>query len=251
VLALGGAAAAQEPPAAPTHRLGNLLYAIPEGYVAAGGPDGVMLARRDEIEAGRITGLIVLPRELRPDAATAARIAAAGQPASAQAIALAAGNLTADPAARFSPAEPINDAARDGFAAYRVVTIGADPAAGDTRYSVVVVAFPGEFVHVLAASGFGSEAALAAVLPGFEALLASGGFRNMGTPDPAVEPPPLPATLAELMPRAPAATGVGGGGGGGVGGGGGCRTVQRQMCSGGFASGMGYFCNTYPETVCD
>jgi hypothetical protein len=30
-----------------------------------------------------------------------------------------------------------------------------------------------------------------------------------------------------------------------------CRIVQRQMCSGGIGTSLGYFCNTYPQQVCD
>jgi hypothetical protein len=250
LLACWGPLRAQEGAIMPTHRLGDLLYAVPDGFQAVGGADGVMMARTAEIEAGTITGMLVVPRALMPDADSRAEQVKAGPAATAQAVAVAVGNLAAIPDARMSEATLMNDAARDGYEAWQVVTVSEDPDAGKTRYSAFVVVFLPTQIQVLSAHGFGNEQALADLGPGFTALLASSEFASLGGRVPAPELSALPPDFAALMPPRPAESAAGGASGG-ASGGTGCYTVQRQMCSGGIGSGLGYFCNTYPETVCD
>lgn len=237
---------APAPPRA-THTLDNLVYAIPPGFEAVGNPDGVMMAPTGQVAARHITGLLLIPKGFRPDAALRAQMRARGARAAAQAVVLAVSKAQTDPEARISPAELMNDVAKDGYEAYRVVVVGRDVEAGTERYAVYVVAFPGDWVHVLAAMGWGSSAALEAVAPGLVSLLASAEFRNRGATLPEPAAPPLPSSFSALRPRAdqrPSAPAQPRGQGN-------CRVVQRQMCSGGFGSGLGYLCNTYPQTVCD
>ena len=245
-------AASQNRAVHPTRSLGNLLYAVPPGYEAVSAAGGVMMARRSEVRSGNISGIIAIAHEIRPDPKVRASLRGKSKAEIAQALAIAAGSLERDPGAKVSPATLINDAARDRYEAYRAVTISKDENAGKTRYSAVFVIFPGDLIHVVSANGFGSEQALTAINPGVNALLASIEFRNMGGRVPRFAEPPLPSSFAPpappkppvvQTPRArPGPTGRDGGS---------CRIVQRQMCSGGFASGMGYFCNTYPQRVCD
>lgn len=238
LLSLSGPSSAQVA-IRPTRTLGNLLYAIPDGYEAIGGVNGVMMARRTEVAAGEITGLLLAPREIAVNAALAAKIRAAGRPAVAQALVIAVAGLADDPNARVSEARLANDARKDGYEAYRIVAIARGPDASETRYSAFIVAFPGQAVHLLSATGFGSQTALNAINPGFDQLLASVEFRNMGGRVPQKPAPSLPASFDKPAPRPQARNGDR------------CRVVQRQMCSGGYASGMGYFCNTYPQRDCD
>lgn len=237
----------------PTRSFGNMLYAVPTGYQAIGTSDGVLMARRSDVDSGNISGIIAVPREIRADAKLLSALRRKSKAEIAQALVVGAANLQQDPAARISPATLVNDVARDRYEAYRVVTISKDSGAGKTRYSVMFVLFPGNFIHIVSANGFGSEKALDAITPGLNALLASIEFRNMGARVPPSPQPSLPTRFA--TPSAPQAAAVqtlrGRPTPPSPSNGGSCRIVQRQMCSGGFASGMGYFCNTYPQRVCD
>jgi hypothetical protein len=253
LLAWNSDAISKESAKRPAREFGNLLYTLPAGFSAAGGAQGIMLASTPEVERGNVTAIIAIPREMKPDAKLKSLLKGKSKGQIAQAVAIAVGNLQQDSRAKFSDAVLVNNAALDGYEAHRVITNSFDKDAGKQRYSAVFVMFPGDLIHVVSANGFGSEKALESISPGLNALLGSIEFRNKGGVASGTRQPALPTSFATLAKptapragsssaRAPAAKGRRGGS---------CRIVQRQMCSGGFGSGMGYFCNTYPQSVCD
>jgi hypothetical protein len=216
---------------------GNLLYRIPSGYRAAQQQGGLFMARQDELGRGELSGVLIVPQEI-PLAGELAR-----QPRAALAAALAAtaGQLATDPKAQVSPPRLTNRPQDDGYEVYEIDSRSFDASARRERYARTLVVFVKDRIHLFIVAGYGTERAFQGQLPGFAALVASGEFRNQGRPLPPRQPP-LPASLVPVQAAAPQRPGTEGGR---------CRIVQRQMCSGGVGTSLGYFCNTYPQRVCD
>lgn len=223
---------------------GNLLYAVPADYAAIQQPAAVTMARRDELARGDLTGALVVPKEIVLTADLKRQLAAAGHAASAQALAIAAGDLAKDSRARLGDARLVNRPQADGYEVWQVDSQSFDAIARQDRYARTVVVFVKDRAHLFIAAGYGSDRAFQAQLPGFTALLQSGEFRNQGRPLPARPTAPLPGAFPKAdAPAQPPPSGARAAGR--------CRIVQRQMCSGGIGTSLGYFCNTYPQRVCD
>lgn len=219
----------------------NLVYRVPAGYSAVQQPGGVLMGRDADLAQGKITGLLLTVPEISVDAATAQQIAQTGRPTFAQALAISAGNFSSDPNATIGSAQRIATAVGE---TYRLDTTSFDRDAGQQRHSRFEIVFVGDVIHIFIAAGYGAPESLTAQLPGFASLRSSARYRNQGAPAPRDTPPPLPTDLAALTqqpaPQAEAAQS------GKI-----CRIVQRQMCSGGIGTSLGYFCNTYPQQVCE
>ena len=235
---------------------GNVFYKVPAGYRAVQQKGGIIMVRQADIAAGNVNGYLILTDGFPIDASTRAKFKASGRNVAVQAIALAAGGLTDVEGVKMSPPQRGNsDPARDGYEAYGLVSISDDEAAGTKRYTQYAIYLVGDQAEIAMRVAYGSQERLEPLLAGMDALTASMEFRSAGAPAPTRLAGALPTNMAAITPKpkpVPRQTADGGGSGPKSGGGGrNCRIVQRQMCSGGFASGMGYFCNTYPQQVCN
>lgn len=213
------------------------------------------MARTADVLSGNLQGVLVVSRGLPLTPELRKELKEKGKSIFVQGIAIALGNLAADPRAKLSNPAPVNNPAQDGYEAFALNGQAYDSDAGQKRFTTFVVVITPSRVEAFMKVGYGSEANAKALDSGFEALTGSAEFRDAGARAPSRLAPPLPTNLTALAPAparpaAPAAsddespaTARGGGGN--------CRIVQRQMCSGGIGTGLGYFCNTYPQRVCN
>ena len=244
-------------PASPTRYdrvFGNIYYKVPSGYRAVQQAGGVVMVRTGDALAGNIQGVLIVSRGLPLTPELRKELKEKGKSVFVQGIAIALGNLSADPRAKLSNPASVNNPAQDGYEAFALNGQAYDSDAGQKRYTTFVIVMTPSRVEAFMKVGYGSEANAKLLDSGFEALTASAEFRDAGARAPSRLAPPLPTNLAALAPAparpvAPAASGdqspapARGGGN--------CRIVQRQMCSGGIGTGLGYFCNTYPQRVCN
>lgn len=234
---------------------GNVFYAVPAGFRAAQDSGGIVMIRAADAASGSIGGALLLTqgfvlsqaqrRDIRNDKKNFV-----------QQVAIAAGDLTSDPGAKISAPTAVNDTAKDRYEAFAMSAVAHDKTAGQKRFMSIVVVLTPTRAEAFLNIGYGSEARMRSQGPAFDALVGSIEFRDAGAPPPRAAAP-LPRGLASLMPPpkarpapapAPSAPGQSASRGGT---GRNCRTVQRQMCSGGIGTSLGYFCNTYPQRVCD
>jgi len=192
------------------------------------------MIRAADLAQGTIGGFLLAVPEIPLDEATASKIAAVGRPTFAQAVAVTAGNLAEDPNATIG--EP--SVTRRLPHRHKVVRHRRREAALRALRNRLRRRLHPYFV----AAGYGAPADLDTQLPGFAELTASVGYRNKAAPAPKRLAPPLPTQLAAIMEAPQTAAPQSGKR---------CRGVQRQMCSGGIGTSFGYFCNTYPQQVCD
>ena len=215
----------------------NLFYKVPDGFRAARQPSGVAMTKADGTP-----GFLLVAEEI-PLTADLQR-----QPGAtlAQALVIQLGGFTNDASAKISTPEQRSARARDGYDLWKVVSRNLDPATRQTRDCLYAVVFVNRQAQLFVACGFGGGA-LDRLTPGFNELLASASFRSLGATPPPKGAPPLPTDLAALAPKAPTPAAAPAAAKSGRQ----CRTVQRQACSGGIGTSLGYFCNTYPQRVCD
>jgi hypothetical protein len=233
---------------------GNIFYKVPAGYRAAQQRNGVVMVRQAALAAGDLNGVLLITPGFPLNAKLQAQMRENGKKTFVQAIAIASGNLAEDPTAQLSDPQLANDPQKDGYEGYLLVSKSVDKDAGTSRFAQYAIYLTGDRAEVVMRIGYGSQARLDALASGFEALVSAMGFRNAGAPPPSRLAAALPGDLAAITPKPRSASPpaqAAGASGQPRRSGGNCRVVQRQMCSGGFASGMGYFCNTYPQTVCN
>lgn len=262
--AIGDAAMAQarpkgRAPAGPRYDRdvgGKIFYRIPPGYKAISQDGAVVMFRQAELAAREIEGFLLITPPTPLDNKVRRNLEKVGKAEFARQFAANISNIDKDKDSSLGAAVQIRSQEKDGFDAFSVAASALDEDAGKTRHSLYIVVYAGSDVYLLMSAGFGSQALLKAQQPGFTALQASLGFAATGAQPPARQAPPLPTDVREILPpdppqqaarqnpepppARPRSSGKGQ-----------CYTVQRQMCSGGIGTSMGYFCNTYPETVCD
>ena len=239
---------------------GKIFYRIPPGYKAISQDGAVVMFRQAELNAREIEGFLLITPPTPLDRNVRKTLEKVGKAEFARQFAANVSNIDKDKDSSLGPAVQIKSLEKDGFDAFSVAASALDEDAGKTRHSLYIIVYAGADVYLLMSAGFGSQALLKAQQPGFTALQASLGFAATGAPPPSRQAPPLPTDVQDILPAAPAQS---------AGQalefkpapaparerqakrGGQCYTVQRQMCSGGIGTSMGYFCNTYPETVCD
>jgi hypothetical protein len=251
---LGGTEAA--PPAVTRYDrvFGNIFYKVPAGYRAVQQRHGVVMVPQAALAAGDLHGVLLITPGFPLNAQLKAQMREHGKKTFVQALAIASGNLAEDPNTQLSDPHVANDPQKDGYEGYLLVSRSVDKDTETSRFAQYAIYLTGDRAEVVMRIGYGSQARLEALAPGFEALVRALGFRNAGAPPPARLAAALPGDLAAITsaPRsAPPPAQTAGASGQPRRSGGTCRVVQRQMCSGGVASGMGYFCNTYPQTVCN
>lgn len=222
---------------------GAVYYRVPDGYRGAETRNGIVLARQEDLKSGNPKGFLLMSPLLTLDDGLKAELEQKGPENLALAVAFAVGGLLDDPDARYATPQRVNDPAVDGYSVYRLASTSKEKGSGKTLVQQFAVILLGDRLLSVVAKGFDSTENAQLIEPGFVSLVQSIEFPSNGAP-----PPASPATgklassLEALFPRPKA--------GGGGGGGGNCRTVTRQMCSGGIGTSMGYFCNTYPQRVC-
>lgn len=252
----GGAEAAPGRPAvAPRYDrvFGNIYYKIPAGYRAVQQKDGVIMVRQSDLVSGNLGGVLLITPGFPLDAAIKAKIKANGKKVTVQALAIAAGNLAEDPKAKLTEPQSVNDAAKDGYEGYSLISRSQDKNAGKTRYTQYLIILTSNRADVIMRVAYGSQTNYDVLNAGFDALARSIEPKNSGAPAPTKLAGPLPSDMAAIMPKpkpAPAQV-AGAGKTAPKSGGRSCRIVQRQMCSGGIGTSLGYFCNTYPQSVCN
>lgn len=232
---------------------GNVFYKVPAGYVAVKQKGGVIMVPRADIAAGNLNGYLLLTDGLQFDAGMKAKIKASGKNAAVQAMAIAIGNLAADPNAKLSTPQPGNsDPARDGYEAYNLVSISDDKDAGKKRFIQYSIYLVGDRAEIAMRVAYGAQQRLEPLAAGFEALNVSMEFRSNGAPPPARLAAALPTDLAAITPKPKPAPAQSAGNRQSKGGGGGrnCGVTQyRQQCSyigaGAFAN---YSCLPVPYT---
>jgi hypothetical protein len=232
---------------------GNVFYKVPAGYVAVKQRGGVIMVPRADIAAGNLNGYLLLTDGLQFNAGMKAKMKASGKNAAVQAMAIAIGNLAADPNAKLSTPQPGNsDPARDGYEAYNLISISEDNDAGMKRFIQYSIYLVGDRAEIAMRVAYGAQQRLEPLAAGFEALNVSIEFRSNGAPPPARLAAALPTDLAAITPKPKPAPAQSAGTRQSKGGGGGrnCGVTQyRQQCSyigaGAFAN---YSCLPVPYT---
>lgn len=255
--ALWSVAAAAGPVARPATRydrvFGNVFYKVPAGYRAVQQAGGVTMVRTADTAAGTVGGVLLITPGL-PLTATLRKQLVRDKTGFVQNMAIAFGNLTKDPNSRISKPLPVNDGRKDGYEAFALSADSFDKDAQQNRHTIFVIVLTPSRVEGFMKIAYGAKSRLKALDAGFDALIGSAEFRNTGAPPPSRIASPLPGNLAAILPSPaakPPQTAAKGTAAARPQPGGSCRIVQRQMCSGGIGSGLGYFCNTYPQRVCN
>lgn len=233
---------------------GNIYYKVPAGYRAVQQKNGIVMVRQSDLASGNLGGVLLITPGFPLDAKIKAKIRTNGKKATVQAIAVAAGNLTEDPGATLTDPQPVNEAAKDGYEAYSLISRSRDKDAGKTRFSQYLIILTGNRADVVMRVAYGSQANYDALNAGFDALAKSIEPKNSGAAPPARLAGPLPTDMAAITPKPAPGQFAGTGKAGpkpGAKGGRSCRIVQRQICSGGIGTSLGYFCNTYPQSICN
>lgn len=209
--ASGKPVARKAPASKPASALGynrafnNVYFKVPDDYRAVQQDGGIVMARASDIEAGEITGFIVITPGIPIGPKEREALRKAGKDGFVQAMAINAGNLESDPNAKISKPELANDPAKDGYEGYYLVSRSQDADAQKERFTQYAVFLTRDRVEIAMRFGYGSEARLKAFGPGFDAVLKSMEFKNMGAPAPARLAAALPNSLEALTPKAEAA----------------------------------------------
>lgn len=222
---------------------GSVYFRVPDGYRGAETRNGIVLARDADLKTGSPKGFLLMSPLLTLDAGLKAELEKKGPENMALAIAIALGGLADDPDARYATPQLANDPAKDGYSVYRLASTSKEKGSGRPLVQQFAVILFGDRLLAVVAKGFDTTENAQLLEPGFLTFVQSIEFPSNGAPPPASSAKEkLASSLEALFPK-PKASGGGGGGGN-------CRTVTRQMCSGGIGTSMGYFCNTYPQRVC-
>lgn len=222
----------------------KVYYRIPEGFAGAETPNGIVLVRNQDLKSGDPKGFLTMSPLLELDGKLKAELASKGPENMALAFAIALGGLLDDPDAKYASPTLANKPDEDGYAVYGLASQSKEKGSGRTLVQQFFIILVREKVLAVMARGFDSVENAQLFDAGQRALVQSIEFPANGAPPPAKPASgKLASSLQALFPKPRPA--VAGGGGGGN-----CRIVQRQMCSGGFGTSMGYFCNTYPQSVC-
>ena len=227
----------------------NIYYKVPPGYVAFENGNGVYMVPEDALNAGKIPGALAITGGLELNDPVRAALEGPNKLAMVQALALKAAGDEDNPNPQMTPATQLNVSSNSGYTAYSVLTLTKDRTSGEKRYTQSILMFAGGRVEIVLRVGNGSEENYNKLGVGVDDLLKTVELRTAGAPPPTRLAAALPTDFAAIAPKAKPAQSAGASGQSG--GGGNCHIVQRRSCSGGFASGMGYFCNTYPQRVCN
>lgn len=180
----------------------EIFYKMPPRYRAVQQKNGIVMVPQADLDAGQTGGFLLITPSLVLDAGRKAKLKEAGKKVSVQAIAIALGNLAADPRAKLTEPESVNDAARDGYEAYTVASQSKDQDAGGAmRYTQYLIILSKDRVHVIMRVAYNSEVRFNALLPGFNALAVSIEPKNSGAPPPARVAGALPTDVAVITPK--------------------------------------------------
>jgi hypothetical protein len=179
----------------------NVYFKVPDGYRAIQQEGGVIMARASDIESGKIGGFIVISKGVTIGPTEREAVRKSGKALFVQAMAVGLGNLANDPDAKLSEAVLANNPAQDGYEGYLLVSRSHDADANKDMYTQYAVYLAGDRVEMAMRFGYGSEAQMEALGSGFDALLKSMEFKNMGAPAPARFAAALPNSLEALSPK--------------------------------------------------
>jgi hypothetical protein len=223
----------------------NLFYRIPDGFSGIQQPGGIFLYPLASLNDAE-PSLIVLTREILVDPSLRRPESQAERAELATAIiAKVAGPLIEDPkpVVREELSPPPPRGAPLEVRSFSVASRNGRTLRVRMRARAM---FDGVAFHLLLATRPGSGAP-ALLDSGYENLYGSLGFARLGDAAPRRTAPALATTLPEGRQSRPVAPSpdrrVSKAGRQ-------CRIVQRQRCSGGIGTSLGYFCTTVPQRVC-
>jgi hypothetical protein len=223
---------------------GSVFYRIPDGF---GGvqQDGGVLLYPQAAPAG--DAVIVLAREVPVEGSMQGAEAQAQRANLAASIVAAVAAALIDdpkPVVREEPSPPPPRSAPLEVRSFSVASRRGRSLIARMRARML---FDGGAFHlILATRPAGKD--VPAVTAGYESLYASLGFARLGDRAPRRLASPLPSALPQ--PGSALSDSGPGSAGGGRRQGPQCRIVQRQQCSGGIGTSLGYFCTTVPQRIC-
>ncbi len=234
--------------------LGNIYYRVPPGYRAVQTGGGVYMVRASEVDAGNVTGGLLITPGLPFNAELKQKLQSVSKKEFVQAMALLLTGL-ADDAETTKMTDPQlgNDPAKDGYEGYTVIVESKATEAGQTRHMQVAVVLSGDRIEGFMRLAYGEITNLEALTPGFQALASSIEFRNTGAPPPTRLAAALSTNLAAIRPKAPAAQSASGAitstAKPGKGRPKSCAVYYRQQCNfTGVGAFQNYNCFTVPAT---
>jgi hypothetical protein len=224
----------------------SLFYRIPDGFQAKWQPAGILIYPA-ATPPGSAPEVLVLSREIVVDPPLRRPEARSRRGDLARSIAQAlAASLTdeAEPVVREQPAPAPPRGARVEIRSFSIEARRGKPSV--TLRAIAL--FDGIAFHLLIAI----RPATAPPVPGaLETLYASLGFARLGDSPPDRPASPLPDQPSPSRADRPAGPGAANAQPRRRESGPQCRIVQRQQCSGGIGTSLGYFCTTVPRRICD
>ena len=186
--------------------LGNIYYKVPQGYRAVQSKGGVYMVRASEVEAGNITGGLLMTPGLPFNADLRQKMQSIGKKGFVQAMALLLTGQADDAEnTKLSDPESLNDGAKDGYENYSVIVISKDKDSGKTRYVQLIVTLTGGRIEGVMRLAYDDVTHLEPFTAGLQALGDSMEFKNAGAPPPTRLAAALSTDLAAIRPKAPAA----------------------------------------------
>ena len=182
--------------------LGNIYYKVPPGYRAVQTGGGVYMVRASEIEAGNVTGGLLMTPGLPFSADLEQKMQSIGKQGFIQAMALVLTGQADDAEnTKLSEPESLNDGAKDGYENYSVIVISKDKDSGKTRYVQLLVTLTGDRIEGVMRLAYDDVGHLEPFTAGLQALGDSMEFKNAGAPPPTRLATTLPTDLSSIRPK--------------------------------------------------
>lgn len=182
--------------------LGNIYYKVPSGYRAVQTGGGVYMVRASEIEAGNVTGGLLITPGLPITAQLKQQMQSVSKKEFVQAMALLLTGQADDAEnTKLSDPESLNDGAKDGYENYSVIVISKDKDSGKTRYVQLIVTLTGDRIEGVMRLAYDDVTHLEPFTAGLQALGDSMEFKNAGAPPPTRLAAALSTDLATIRPK--------------------------------------------------
>ncbi len=182
--------------------LGNIYYKVPSGYRAMQTGGGVYMVRASEIEAGNVTGGLLITPGLPITAQLKQQMQSVSKKEFVQAMALLLTGQADDAEnTKLSDPESLNDGAKDGYENYSVIVISKDKDSGKMRYVQLIVTVTGDRIEGVMRLAYDNVTHLEPFTAGLQALGDSMEYKNAGAPPPTRLAAALPTDLATIRPK--------------------------------------------------
>ena len=234
--------------------LGNIYYKVPPGYRAVQTGGGVYMVRASEVEAGNVTGGLLMTPGLPFTPDLRQKMKSIGKPGFIQAMALVLTGQADDAEnTKLSEPESLGGGAKDRYENYSVIVISKDKDSGKTRYVQLIVTLTGDRIEGVMRLAYDDVANIEPFAAGLQALASSMEYKNAGAPPPTRLAAALPTDFASIRPKAaPAQSTSSAGNSAAIPAKGrpkSCAVYYRQQCSfTGVGAFQNYNCFTVPAT---